>query len=203
MVITRPDPPAGPLRDVVAECLAAGATAIQLRDKKASSRRLFEVALELRPVVRSAGALFLINDRFDVASAAGADGVHLGPDDVPVAAARARVPADFILGYSTDDPGEGRRAAEAGADYLGVGAIFGTTSKAGLADEAIGPDRVAEVAAAARLPVVGIGGITAGNLAPLVRLGVGIAVLGAAMNSSRPAEAVRELARAIREVGPA
>ena len=202
MIITRPDPRGGSIRDVVAECVEAGATAIQLRDKNASSRELYEAATELCPVVRSGGALFIVNDRFDVALAAAADGAHLGPGDVPLGAVRAQVHPDFILGFSTDDPAAGLRAADEGADYLGVGAVFGTISKAGLADEAIGPARVAEVRSAVSLPVVGVGGITVENAASLARLGVGIAVLGAVMNSSRPAEAVRELKRAMDEEVP-
>jgi len=202
MVITRADPSGGPLRDVVAECVEAGATAIQLRDKSASSRELYDTAVALCPVVRQGGALFIVNDRFDVAIAAAADGVHLGPEDLPVAAVRSEVPPGFLVGYSTDDPETARRVAGEGADYLGVGAVFGTTSKAGLADEAIGPGRVAEVLAAADLPVIGVGGITSLNAAALGRRGAGIAVLGAVMNSSRPAEAVRELKRALEEATP-
>ncbi len=202
MVITRADPRGGPLRDVVAECVEAGATAIQLRDKSASSRELYDTAVALRPVVRQGGALFIVNDRFDVAIAAVADGVHLGPEDLPVTAVRREVPPGFLVGYSTDDPETARRVSGEGADYLGVGAVFGTTSKAGLADEAIGPEGVAEVLAAADLPVVGVGGITSRNAAALGRLGAGIAVLGAVMNSSRPAEAVRELKRALEEATP-
>lgn len=202
MVITRPDPSGGALRDVVAACVEAGATAIQLRDKSASSRELYALAAELCPIVRSEGALFIVNDRFDVAIAVAADGVHLGPEDIPVAAVRREVPPHFIIGFSTDDLDAARRVAAEGADYLGVGAVHGTTSKAGLADEAIGPGRVAEVQAAAGLPAVGVGGVTSQNAASLARLGVGVAVLGAVMNSSRPAEAVRELKRALEEATP-
>jgi len=202
MVITTPDPRGGPLRDVVAQCIEAGATAIQLRDKSASGRELFTAAAELGPLVRSGGALFIVNDRFDVAIAAAADGVHLGPEDIPVPSVRHEVPAGFIIGYSTDDPVAGERAARDGADYLGVGAVFGTTSKPGLADEAIGPDRVEAVRVAAGLPVVGVGGITPKNAASVARPGVGIAVLGAVMNSPRPADAVQELRRAIGDAMP-
>ena len=197
MVITRPDPAGGSLRDVVAECVDAGATAIQLRDKRASTRELWATATELSPIVRSAGALFLINDRFDVAIAVAADGVHLGPEDLPLAAVRREVPSGFLVGFSTDEPPAARRAEADGADYLGVGAVFGTTSKAGLANEAIGPARVAEVAAAVRLPVVAVGGVNSRNVASVVRLGTGVAVLAAVMDSARPGEAVRQLERAM------
>ncbi len=122
------------LSGVVREALAAGAPTIQLRLKSASARELLEAAQTLMPVVRSAGALFIVNDRLDVALAAGADGVHLGPDDLPVkdvrrvadaravdADARSGVADTFIVGYSTDTTDEAARAEAEGADYLGVG----------------------------------------------------------------------------------
>jgi thiamine-phosphate diphosphorylase len=197
MVVTKPEPACGrSLPQVVAECVEAGATAIELRDKSATARELLEQADPLTEVVRAAGALFVVNDRLDVALACGADGVHLGPEDIPVAAAREVVPPGFLIGYSTDDPVEAATAAEDSADYLGVGAVYGTRSKEGLANEAIGPARVAEVLAAAGLPGVGIGGITSKNAQDVVRTGAGIAVLGAVMDAPRPADAVRELLRA-------
>ena len=197
MVITHPAPACGrPLPQVVEACVIAGATAIQLRDKHASARELLRSARTLAPIARDGGALFLINDRLDVALAAGADGVHLGPNDLPVAAARAVVPADFLIGHSCDDPEAGRRAARDGADYLGVGAVYGTRSKSGLADEAIGPDRVAELRSASGLPTVGIGGIEPSNAGAVFATGAGIAVISSVMNAPEPAAAVRALLEA-------
>lgn len=194
MVITHPRPACGrPLEQLVAECVDAGAPAIQLRDKTADSRALTSTAERLRAITKSAGAALIVNDRLDVALAAGADGVHLGPDDLTVPAARGIAPRDFIIGYSTDDPEEARRAAAAGADYLGVGAVFGTRSKPGLADEAIGPDRVRLVREASGLPCLGIGGITLENASEVLETGAGIAVLSAVMSASDPAAVVREL----------
>lgn len=198
MIVTSPRPRCGqPLRDVVDECLEAGATAVELRDEQATSRELYGRARELVPVVRRHGALFLVNDRLDVARAVVADGVHLGPEDPPLADVRRRVPDDFVLGYSADDPGEARRAAEDGADYLGVGAVYGTATKADVADERIGPERVAEVLEAADLPGVGIGGIDESNAGEVAARGAGIAVSSAVMDAPRPAEAVRRLREAI------
>lgn len=200
MIVTSPGPRCGqPLRDVVDECLEAGATAVELRDKEATSRELYGRARELLPVVRRHGALFLVNDRIDVARAVVADGVHLGPEDPPVAEVRRRVPGEFLVGYSTDDVDEARRAAGAGADYLGVGAVYGTDTKADAADERIGPERVGEVLDAAGLPGVGIGGIDAGNAGRVAAVGAGVAVSGAVMDAPRPARAVRRLRRAIEE----
>ncbi len=196
MVITHPQPACGrPLEQVVAECVDAGAPAIQFRDKAADGRALASTAERLRAITTSAGATLIVNDRLDVALAAGADGVHLGPDDLTVSAARDIVPPDFLIGYSTDDPEQARRAAAAGADYLGVGAVFGTRSKPGLTDEAIGPERVRLVRQASRLPCLGIGGITPTNASGVLETGAGIAVLSAVMSASDPAAVVRELMR--------
>ena len=198
MVLTDPSPACGrSLATVVNECLDAGATAIQLRDKHASARELFDISSELLPGIRERGGLFIVNDRFDVALAAGADGVHLGPEDLPVHEVRMRVPPEFLIGFSADDPESGREAAEAGADYLGVGAVFGTTSKPGLEFESIGPERVGAVLQAAGIPGVGIGGITAETAAEVVRVGAGVAVFGAVMHAADPAAAVADLVRAI------
>lgn len=199
MVITHPRPACGrPLEQVVTECVDAGASAIQFRDKTADSRALTTTAARLRAITKSAGATLIVNDRLDVALATGADGVHLGPDDLPLPAARDIAPPDFIIGYSTDDPEEARRAAAAGADYLGVGAVFGTRSKPGLANEAIGPDRVRAVREASRLPCLGIGGITLQNAPEVLDTGAGIAVLSTVMSAPDPGAVVRELLRIAR-----
>ncbi|MEJ2482919.1 MAG: thiamine phosphate synthase [Gemmatimonadota bacterium] len=109
-------------------------------------------------------------------------------------------PPEFLIGFSVDDPESGREAAEAGADYLGVGAVFGTTSKPGLEFESIGPERVGEVLRAAGVPGVGIGGITAATAAEVAGVGAGVAVLGAVMHAADPAAAVVDLVRAM-EIG--
>lgn len=196
MVLTDPEPACGrPLPEVVDECLAAGATAVQLRHKGVEGRALHREALRIRPVARRHDALFLVDDRVDVALASGADGVHVGPADPPVAAVRRVAPDGFVVGFSTDDPGEGVRAAADGADYLGVGAVYGTRSKEGLEDEAVGPGRVREVLEASGLPGVGIGGVTPANAGDVYRTGAGVAVLGAVMGSDDPGRAVREILR--------
>ncbi len=202
MVLTDPQAERA-LTDVVEECLAAGATAIQLRDKDASARALYEQGLALRPAIRRHGALFVVNDRIDVAIALEADGVHLGPEDIPITAARRIAPSRFLIGYSTDDPADASRAAAEGADYLGVGALFGTASKKGLEDEAIGTKRLREVAAAGGIPVVGIGGVTPENAFQVAATGAGVAVLGAVMRSADPGEAVRRIRARIQSASTA
>ena len=191
MVLTEPQADRR-LVEVVEECLAAGATAIQLRDKAATSRELYEQGLELRPAIRRHDALFVVNDRVDVAVALDADAVHLGPEDLPIAKARKIAPG-LLTGFSTDDPQSGRAAAADGASYLGIGALFGTLSKEGLADEAIGIDRLVEVMRASGLPAVGIGGITPENAAEVAATGAGVAVLGGVMRAAEPGSVVRRL----------
>jgi thiamine-phosphate diphosphorylase len=182
------------VRDVVAAALEAGAPAIQLRDKTATARELLAGAEALLPLVREHGALLFINDRVDVALLAGADGVHLGPDDLPVAAARRIAPAPFLIGHSTDDPRTAQLAERDGADYIGCGAVFGTSTKTDVGDERIGTARLDRVARAVRIPVVGIGGITVDNVGAVGATAArGIAVVGAVMAAPDPAAATRAL----------
>ena len=187
------------LSDVVREALAAGAPTVQLRLKSASARELLEAAQTLMPIVRSAGALFIVNDRLDVALAAGADGVHLGPDDPPVkdvrrvADARSGVADTFIVGYSTDTRDEAARAEAEGADYLGVGAVYATANKSDAGD-VIGLKGLRRVVKAVSIPVVAIGGITPERAPAVAKTGAcGSATIGAVMSATEPAEAVREL----------
>lgn len=185
------------VRDVVAAALDAGAPAIQLRDKNSDAATLLTEARELLTLVRRYGALLFINDRIDVALAAGADGVHLGPDDIPIQAAR-RIAPKLLIGYSTDDPDQARRAQDDGADYIGCGAVFGTRTK-DVGGEAIGIERLNEVADAVGIPVVGIGGIGLDNIEEVAgSRAAGAAVVGAVMRAADPGDVVRSLIAAFR-----
>jgi thiamine-phosphate pyrophosphorylase len=180
--------------DVVSQVLHAGVKAIQLRDKEASARELLNQALLLKRMTKEHGALLFINDRMDVALAAGADGVHLGPDDLPVHAARRAAPNGFLIGASTDIPDEARKLEADGADYIGCGAVFPTSSKKD-AGEIIRVEGLAAVVAAVEIPVVGIGGVTpegAGQIAAGSEA-VGTAVISAVMAAPDPGLAAREL----------
>lgn len=186
---------AGPrgIEEVVAAALDAGAPCIQLRDKRSAAGELLLRARRLRQLTQAHGALLFVNDRMDVALASGADGVHLGPHDLPVAEARRSAPGGFLIGCSTDDPAEAARARAAGADYVGCGTVWATASKPD-AGEAIGSEGLARVARAASIPVVGIGGITPGRAGELAGTGaVGMAVIGAVMGAADPGDATRRL----------
>jgi thiamine-phosphate pyrophosphorylase len=187
--------------DVVRAAVAAGAPSVQLRHKGVGARALAEEGRALLEITRPADALLFINDRLDVALAIGADGAHLGPDDLPIAAARSLAPPGFLLGHSTDDPDVARRAEADGADYLGCGAVFGTTTK-DVGDEAIGTPGLARVVDAVGIPVVGIGGVTPdGASAIAAETGaVGVAVVGAVMGATDPGTAVGAL---LEPFGPA
>lgn len=182
------------VRDVVTAALEAGTPAIQLRAKTATAAALLDEARALLTLVRRYGARLFINDRVDVALLAGADGVHLGPDDLPVHAVRAVVPPDFHIGYSADDPAAAVQAVRDGATYIGCGAVFGTTTKPEAAGERIGTERLQRVAEAVDVPVVGIGGITPDNVAEIGKTrAAGAAVVGAVMAAADPGAAVRML----------
>ncbi len=179
---------------VAETALAAGATAIQLRDKQVASGTLLALARDLKPLCQRYDALFLVNDRYDVALAAGADGVHLGEDDVPVAAVRRLAPRDFLIGRSADTEATARQAEADGADYLGVGSLFGTRSKQEVLGEVIGVDRLRRVARAVSIPVVGIGGVSAANAGAVAAAGAaGIAVISAVMGAADPGAATCQL----------
>jgi thiamine-phosphate pyrophosphorylase len=181
------------ITDVVRAALQAGAPAIQLRDKTADARELLAQAEQLRALTRAHDALLFINDRVDVALAAQADGVHLGPDDIPLAAARRVVPAGFLIGISTDEPAAAAQARSDGADYIGCGAVFGTSSK-DVGGEAIGIAQLERVVRAVDIPVIAIGGVDTRNVAQVAGTGAaGAAVIGAVMKAPDIGHAVTSL----------
>ncbi|MDH5590458.1 MAG: thiamine phosphate synthase [Gemmatimonadota bacterium] len=179
--------------DVVREALAGGATAVQLRNKGDSARDLLRLGDALRETTREAGRLLIVNDRVDIALAIGADGVHLGPRDITVPVVRQMVPREFIIGSSADDPAVARALVAQGADYIGCGTIFPTTTKRDAGD-VVGIDGLRRMVDSVPVPVVAIGGITPAR-APQVRAtGVaGIAVVGAVMAATDPRVASRRL----------
>jgi len=169
-----------------------GATMLQVRAKAAGAA---DLAAVVREVLAAANGLpVVVNDRLDVALATGAAGCHLGQDDFPIEAARTMAPPGFWLGGSAGDAEEARRAARAGAHYLGIGPIAATGSKAD-AGSAIGVAGFrAAHAAAPELPAVAIGGVTAALAPALVGAGAaGVAVIRAVLDATDPLRATREL----------
>jgi thiamine-phosphate pyrophosphorylase len=178
-----------PLLDAV---LAGGCRLVQLREKHMPMAQLYPVAARLAARCRQAGALFVVNDRVDLALAVGAGGVHLGQDDLPAAAARRLVPANMALGVSTHDSGQARRALADGADYVAVGSIFPTGTKAGF--RLVGPELVRKLRPEIAVPLVGIGGINADNAGEVVAAGAdAVAVISAVCGAPDPEAATRHL----------
>ncbi len=164
------------------ELLAGGATAIQLRDKELSGRELLETATEMARLCKEAGALFIVNDRLDIAILSGAHGLHIGQSDIPLAEAKKLSPPSFIIGVSAQTIEEARLAEEQGADYLGIGAVFPTSTKEA---DALGLTGTARVASATRLPSVAIGGISLENAAEIMKTGVtGLSLISAIVGNS-------------------
>jgi thiamine-phosphate pyrophosphorylase len=155
----------------VKRLIAGGATLIQLREKHASSREFYQQAVECLAFARPRGAKIIINDRTDIALMAGADGVHLGQDDMPPEAARNLLAAEKIIGYSTHSLEQAMAAAALDVDYIAIGPVFETRTKAD-PDPVVGFDGVATVRTAiGDVPLVAIGGIDAWNIAAVFKAG--------------------------------
>ena len=194
-VITDPKASRGRSHLQVAEgAIAGGADALQLRDKEAPGGLLYRVALQLRKVTREAGVPFIVNDRLDIALAAGADGVHVGQADLPASVARALLGPGKILGVSVDTVEEAILAERDGADYLGVGPVFEARGTKPDAGEAVGVDRISRIRGRCGIPIVAIGGINAENAAMVRRAGAdAAAVISAVVAADDIPRAARRL----------
>jgi thiamine-phosphate pyrophosphorylase len=189
--------PEGEVEARIAAARRGGATWFQLRAKALATGDLLRYARVALRAARAAGVPLLVNDRVDVALATGADGVHLGAEDLPIADARRLLGAGALVGGTARDPDAARRAEEEGATYLGVGPQFGSRTKPGL--RPLPEGRTAEIRRASRLPLIGIGGIDDGNAAICARRGCdGIAVVSALWLSGDPESAARALQREFR-----
>ena len=182
--------------EVTAQVIQGGAKIIQLRDKEHGKKELLAIAGEIKNLCSEKGLLFIINDYLDIALAADADGLHLGPDDLPVAVARRLLPIDKILGYSTRTVERASAAEADGADYLGVGAMYTTGTKEGA--EVAGPGRLKEIRKAVALPIVAIGGINKENVNEVMEAGAdAVVVISAILGSDDVERAARELVNII------
>jgi thiamine-phosphate pyrophosphorylase len=179
----------------VPAALEGGADVIQVRVKGWTDRDLLELAEQVAAWCQPYGAACIVNDRVDVALAAGADGVHLGAEDLPVSVARRLLGPDALVGGTARDAATARALVAAGASYLGVGPCFATATKTGLPDP-IGLAGVAAVAAAVDVPIIAIGGVRADQIAELRAVGAyGVAVVDAVSGADDQAGAVRDLLR--------
>lgn len=190
------DAPGG-LLDTIEAALKGGVTAVQLREKSGADREILATADRVRELCLDHDAAFFFNDRLDLGLAAQADGIHLGVDDLPIPAARRIAGERFIIGFSPDTDMGARSARLEGASYLGVGPVFGTSTKSD-AGAAIGLSMLKRRIEISDLPVVGIGGIDAGNAGSVIRAGAaGIAVMSAILKASDPEASTRALREAV------
>ena len=185
--------------EIVAAAIDGGIDAVQLREKGRAARDRYELGRRLREITAAASVPLIVNDRIDLAAAIDADGVHLGQSDLPIEVARKRLDSSAVVGCSTSTVQEAEAAEAAGADYLGVGAVYGTTSKDVPEEKnGIGTDPVAAIADVVDIPVLGIGGITADNARPVVEAGAtGAAVISAVTTADDPTAATATLSEVI------
>jgi thiamine-phosphate pyrophosphorylase len=148
--------------EVLEKAVQAGIKIAQLREKEKSKREIYELALRFRDVTRAHGAAFFVNDHIDIALAVGADGVHLGQDDLPLSAARALAP-NLAIGISTHSEAEAMEAVALGADYVNIGPIFSTSTKEGFVNP-LGPESARRIAGLIGIPFTVMGGIKEDNL---------------------------------------
>jgi thiamine-phosphate pyrophosphorylase len=190
-----------PLVDKAARLVAGGARVLQLRMKRTPPRDALATAREVAALCRRAGTLCLLNDRVDLALLAGADGVHVGDEDLPPEAARELLGPGRLVGVTVRGVEGARAARDAGADYVGVGPLFGTTTKQ-VAAPVLGLEAFAEVVRGSPLPVVGIGGVGLANIGRVAAAGAhGAAVVSDALLAEDIAERVRRLLAAFEQGG--
>jgi thiamine-phosphate pyrophosphorylase len=175
-----------PLADVVAAAVQGGVTCVQLREKQLGTREFLAQALILKALLAPQGIPLVINDRIDIAMACGADGVHLGQNDLPVDEARKLLPPGVFIGWSVESMDDVQQSAALPVDYLGVSPIFSTPTKTDTKDP-WGLEGLAVVRATTRLPLVAIGGIHAGNARDVLSAGAnGLAVVSAICTADNP-----------------
>jgi len=185
------------LEAVVTAALEGGADCIQLREKVSSGRELLAAGQLIRRLTREQGALYIVNDRIDVAAATDADGVHLGQGDLPLAVARDLLGPDKLVGISTHNVAEAVAAEAAGADYIGLGPMFPTQTKLDT-EPVVGPTGVREVRRHVQLPIVAIGGIKHEHVPAIIRGGATtVAVISAVIGADDPAAAARAFCQSI------
>ena len=182
-----------PLTEIVAAAAAGGVTMVQLREKNASARDFLETALRLKALLEPLAIPLIINDRLDIALAAGAHGLHVGQSDLPAATARRLLGADAIIGLSVESAADARAAAELDIDYIGVSPVFTTPTKREL-EAGLGLGGLREISDLSAFPAMAIGGINESNTAGVIASGAaGIAVVSAICSAASPRDAAAGL----------
>lgn len=186
--------------DAMMQALSAGVRSFQYRNKRGARKTIYEISLQLARSAREAGAQFIVNDHVDIAAAVDADGVHLGQDDLPVECARKLLNKGKIIGISTHSLEQAQAAQAAGADYIGFGSVFGTSTKA--VDVVQGVAKLAMIKKSVSIPVIAIGGIDHANIRDVMRTGAdGAAVISAVLSAADIKLAAGEMLRIIQETG--
>jgi thiamine-phosphate pyrophosphorylase len=186
------------LVEVIGAAIRGGARVIQYREKRLTTRQMVASAGLIRQVCRQLGAVFLVNDRLDVALAVDADGVHLGQNDMPIGIARRLLGNKKLLGVSVHDARTMDEAINEGADHLSLSPVFATLTKPDH-DEPLGLEGVRVLAGRSRLPVVAIGGINLTNAGAVMRAGAhGVCVISAVLGAPDPELAARQLYQSAR-----
>lgn len=186
------------LANQVKEAIAGGVTMVQLREKNTTKEEFLELATELRAVTKEADVPLLINDNVEIALACDADGVHVGQKDQDACEVRKLIGKDKVLGVSVQTVEQAFAAEENGADYLGVGAVFGTLTKADA--DTVSTEILHKICSAVSIPVVAIGGISKTNLSQLRHTGIaGVAVVSAIFAQENKKKAARDLMKELRE----
>ena len=189
-----------PHAEIARRAIAGGADVIQLREKECGCPELNRIGRTLCEITRKTGTLFIVNDRLDVALACGADGVHLGQDDIRVGVARQIAPPGFIIGVSVGTVDEAVMAEQAGADYLALSPVFSTASKNN-AGTGRGLGVLREIRRNVSVPVIAIGGINRDNVRDVIAAGAdGVAVISVVVGSPDITAAARELKKLVFDI---
>lgn len=178
--------------NIIEEAIKGGTTIVQLREKTASTKEFYDLALRVKEITSRYGVPLLINDRIDIALAVDSEGVHIGQDDMPADIAREIIGEDKILGVSASTVEEAKKAEKDSADYIGSGAVFPTATK----DDAdsVSEEELKEIVDSIDIPIVAIGGITVENASTLKDSGIdGFSVVSAIMSADDPRDASRKL----------
>ncbi|QJS98290.1 thiamine phosphate synthase [Dolosigranulum pigrum] len=184
---------------IIEEACQAGVTLVQLREKKATTNRFFHLAQKVKTITDKYDVPLIINDRVDICLAVDAAGVHIGDDELPIDVARSLIGPDKLLGVSADTLERANEAQQLGADYLGIGAVFPSSTKADC--ETVSLDIVRQINDRSALPSVAIGGINQDNITQLEKTGItGISLVSAIMQADNVSETTGQLLQQVRAI---